>query len=174
MAGCPWKWSSNCSPQLSTEVGCVFAHLSSRFMSATLSLPLLSTSLAMLPWQPPLCCSHNKHQYSFKSEPMVKICRALWRLIHVRYLVLNYGWASRIKGLIPMIITTCQWHIPLYKMQQAQEGTHVCRMPEKLHHLRTNALLLTVFLTCCHLALWKLLTSFFNPKLSPRIRKKLL
>ncbi|KAF2978169.1 hypothetical protein EK904_007300 [Melospiza melodia maxima] len=36
-----------------------------------------STSLAMLPWQPPLCCSHNKHQCSFNSDPMVKTCRTL-------------------------------------------------------------------------------------------------
>lgn len=60
-------------------------------------------------------------------------CRALWRLIRVRYLVLNYGLSIRIKGLIAVLITTCQWHIPFCKMQQAQEGTHFCRMPQKLH-----------------------------------------
>lgn len=46
---------------------------------------LLCTGLVTLPWQPPLYCSHDKHQYSCN---VVKIC---WVLVDVRYTVFNYG-----------------------------------------------------------------------------------
>lgn len=164
--------AGNPSAQLCSCSGGTFVHTRGRRVSLHTCLTLhvckilhihpalLYVGLATCSQQPPLCCSHTKHPSPSRVSPWWKSVASLWRLIHVTFPMLNCGWANGGKGLIVVLITACQWHIPLHKMRPAQWSTHVCRLRWRSHHLKANVLLLTWLLTCNHSAPWKLLSPF--------------
>lgn len=98
----------------------VFVHWSSRSTSDRLSVLTSPFAVSVWPHFPVSlhCAVHATHiNTPLTVSPWWKSVVSLWRLVRVSYPVLNYGWASRIKGLMPV---TCQWYIPLDKMGQAQ------------------------------------------------------